>query len=103
MSNKVFSFITFPKVQKVLFSKIIVSPKKFVFTLLGRTPLHKAANNGHLEVCQLIMRQIFDKCPKDRYGLTPSDLARKKGHYDIVQLFKSKMPKIDQKIKEFYL
>ena len=61
----------------------------------GTTPLHAAAENGHIEVCKLIMAHLVNKNPKDNRGLTPSDLAWKKGFYDISKLFSAKKSKIN--------
>ena len=36
----------------------------------GSTPLHKAAKNGHLEVCQYILPNVMVKNPKGRRGET---------------------------------
>ena len=41
----------------------------------GVTPLHLAAENGHLNVCEYIMMRIEEKNPADIYGVTPLDLA----------------------------
>ena len=37
----------------------------------GETPLHKAAQGGHLEVCKLFYENIELKSPVNRYGQTP--------------------------------
>ena len=34
----------------------------------GWTPLHMAARNGHLSVCQLIVENVDDKIPTDNSG-----------------------------------
>ena len=42
----------------------------------GWTPLHCAAENGHLSVCKLIVENVDDKNPKDFMGTTPIHLTR---------------------------
>ena len=50
----------------------------------GRTPLHSAAQYGHLEICQLICENIVDLDPHTINGLTPISLANANGHLEIV-------------------
>ena len=42
----------------------------------GNTPLHGAAENGHLNICQLIMDCVEIKNPKNNIGKTPLDYAK---------------------------
>ena len=37
----------------------------------GMTPLHLAAQNGHLEVTQLIMSNVHEKSPLSNQGMNP--------------------------------
>lgn len=37
----------------------------------GETPLHLAAKDGHLEICQLLIIFTVDKSPKMTNGTTP--------------------------------
>ena len=53
----------------------------------GMTPLHMAAQKGHLEVCKMIMECLEDKNPIDRLGETPLHFAAKNGHFDTCKLF----------------
>ena len=39
---------------------------------MGETPLHYAAQGGHLKVCKLIIENVQDRHPKDNRGLTPT-------------------------------
>ena len=52
----------------------------------GRTPLHDAAEFGHLQICKLILDVTKDRCPKTRNGLTPQKIAAQNGYRDIEQL-----------------
>ena len=53
------------------------------------TPLHFAANNGHLEICQLIMNNVDDKNPNANWAgeASPYHLAAEKGHVEVCKLF----------------
>ena len=52
----------------------------------GWTPLHKAAEEGKVIECKLIMDNVEDKSPKDNIGRTPLHLAIKKGHLSVCEL-----------------
>ena len=54
-----------------------------------RTPLHSAANFGHLEICKLICNGIAEKNPITNSGQTPISLAQAKGYMDIVSFFEN--------------
>ena len=64
---------------------IICNPKDFFLS----TALHKAARNGHLSVCQLIVENVDDKNPKNSSGRTPLDLATSKNHLGIKKLIQN--------------
>ena len=50
------------------------------------TPLHHAAQFGHLEICQLIIQNVNEKNPKNSEGYTPLHLAAKNGKKTICEL-----------------
>ena len=52
----------------------------------GSTPLHYAAQNGHYELCALIMEKIQDKNPPNEFGITPLDLAHHMNHVETCKL-----------------
>jgi ankyrin repeat protein len=52
----------------------------------NRTPLHAAAEMGHLEVTKLLLRHRADMDIRDRDNRTPLHLASATGHLDTVQL-----------------
>ena len=65
-----------------------------------------AAENGHFEICQWIIGQIKDKNP-DHFHTDENvvykktvDLAAKKGHLDILQLFIKSIMRGNQKTKK---
>ena len=49
--------------------------------LYAETPLHIAANNGHLDVYQYLIRNVEDKNPQNREGLTPLQYASMKNYH----------------------
>ena len=52
------------------------NPKDFA----GTTPLHVAAENGDLKLCELIVENVTDKSPLNNKQETPKDLAYKNGN-----------------------
>ena len=52
----------------------------------GYTPLHSAAENGHVELCRLIMDVIEDIFPKTEDKTTPLHLATRGGHTAVKDL-----------------
>ncbi|QOJ78899.1 ankyrin repeat domain-containing protein [Infirmifilum lucidum] len=55
----------------------------------GWTPLHYAADGGHLEVARLLLDRGADVNTRDNDGRTPLDLARAMGHKEVVELLES--------------
>ena len=53
------------------------SPKNFYL----ETPLHCAADNGHLEIYQYLIRNVDEKNPKNRDGVTPLQYAGMKNYH----------------------
>ncbi|XP_076064348.1 ada2a-containing complex component 3 isoform X2 [Oratosquilla oratoria] len=56
---------------------------------LGMSPLHIAAQNGHLQTCEMFLRAGITKDAKNKVGKTPLHLASMEGHTDIVALLLS--------------
>lgn len=52
-----------------------------------RTPLHAAAGNGFTECVQELLNLGADKDARDNQGLTPLDLAKRRGFNDVIALF----------------
>jgi hypothetical protein len=52
----------------------------------GWTPLHYAANDGHIEVVRLLLEHGAEPNIKDVWGKTAIDLAREEGYFNIVEL-----------------
>ena len=76
-------FQTTPDPKKAMEGpKIEKNPKDY----LGSTPLHKTAENGHLEICQLIIENVNDKNPTDFFKSTPLHKAAANGYVEICQL-----------------
>jgi ankyrin repeat protein len=58
----------------------------FIIIITGWTPIHQAAENGHEQVCKLIMDKIKDKNPADLKGRTPLHIAAKNGYLAVCEL-----------------
>ena len=52
----------------------------------GRTPLHFAAQAGHLDVCTLLITHGGTKSAVSNNGMTPFDLASENGHVAVAQI-----------------
>ena len=50
------------------------------------TPLHLAAINGHLSTCKLIIENVVEKNPSNKYLFTPLHAAAANGNYSIFQM-----------------
>ena len=51
------------------------------------------AQNGHLEICKLILENVQEKNPKNNNGLTPLDLASNNGNSEICKLLRESIEK----------
>lgn len=72
--------------QVVHYQLSLIEGPKNPANLWGKTPLHYAANEGHLEVVKLFMNQPLEcKSPKDHLGDTPLHLAARSGHLEVVK------------------
>jgi ankyrin repeat protein len=56
------------------------------------TPLHEAAQNGHLALVTLLLEYGADRLAKTTGGLTAADLARQPGHDEVVNLLEGSLP-----------
>ena len=57
---------------------------------MGWTPIHEAANNGHLKIVKLLMKVTDNPNAPDHFGFTPEYWAHLMGHHSIVKLFNLK-------------
>jgi len=53
--------------------------------IFNQTPLHYAANNGHLSVVEYLVNQKTDINAKDKDGWTPLHRASRLGHLSVVE------------------
>ena len=66
---------------KLFIENVDENTEKNPKNLYAETPLHIAANNGHLDVYQYLIRNVEDKNPKNREGLTPLQYAGMKNYH----------------------
>ncbi|XP_058117009.1 tyrosine-protein kinase Shark [Anopheles coustani] len=59
----------------------------------GWVPLHEAANNGNLETIKEMLRHHVPHRPRSNFGEMPSDLARHRGHYQVVEYLNQYNPR----------
>ena len=52
----------------------------------GRTPLHEAAENGHIPLVEFFLHNLEDKSPKDLEGKIPLQIAIDRKHFKICNL-----------------
>ena len=75
--------------SKEHFSKQIFDELKKVATKNDSnaySPLHCAAEIGHLTICLLMLNKMKDKCPKTKLGCTPLHTAAYLGHSAVCRL-----------------
>lgn len=58
---------------------------KHVFLQLGVSPLHVAAQNNHLEICEILLRAGISRDARTKVDRTPLHMAAYEGHLEIVE------------------
>ena len=64
----------------------------------GNTPLHEAANCGHLETLKLIIDKVEEKNPENNKGCTPLHIAAIKGRVEIFRVIMNNVDDISPKM-----
>ena len=54
----------------------------------GRTAMHLAASEGKIRVVRWLIERGVRSNPRDRWGGTPLDDAKREGHVEVVKLLK---------------
>ena len=67
----------------------------------GETPLHKAAKNGHVKICKLILENVVDKCPIADKGITPLHCSARSGHSETCEMILQNIDKEEASIQCF--
>ena len=67
----------------------------------GETPLHKAATEGHVKICKLILENVVDKCPIAHKGITPLHCSARSGHSETCELILQNIDKEEASIQCF--
>ena len=84
----------FNKTPSSFIKKLAIETQMFFKFMTDRknvSPLHIAVQNGHFEICRLIIEKVENKNPTDDYGWTPFHFAARYGFYDICRLFINKV------------
>src|ERR1019366_3405932 len=61
-------------------------PQEVIRNSDGRTPLHVAARDAHLEAARMIIGQGADMNARDNNGWTPLQEATSRGYFDMTRL-----------------
>ena len=67
----------------------------------GDTPLHKAATEGYVKICKLILENVVDKCPIAAKGLTPLHWSARSGHSETCEMILQNIDKEEASIQCF--
>uniref|UniRef100_A0A182J4E7 Tyrosine-protein kinase n=1 Tax=Anopheles atroparvus TaxID=41427 RepID=A0A182J4E7_ANOAO len=68
----------------------------------GWVPLHEAADNGNLDTIQELLRHRVPHRPRSNFGEMPSDLARQRGHYPVVEFLNAYEPSRPQTCRDLW-
>ena len=66
----------------------------------GNTPLHEAANCGHLETLKVIIDKVEEKNPENNKGCTPLHIAAIKGRVEIFKVIVNNVEDISPKMND---
>ena len=72
-------------VERLELSGQDINPAASLSNFRYQTPLHKAAENGHLNVIKYLAPKVPDVNVKDADGKTPRDYANEQSRADIVE------------------
>ena len=66
----------------------------------GNTPLHEAANYGHLETLKVIIDKVKEKNPENNMGCTPLHTAAIDGRVEIFKVIMDNVKDISPKMND---
>ncbi|CAD5113494.1 DgyrCDS2656 [Dimorphilus gyrociliatus] len=69
----------------------------FTTDWLGTSPLHFAAQAGHLDMCEALLRAGISRDARTKVDRTPLHCAAQEGHYDVVELLLKNSADIEAK------
>uniref|UniRef100_A0A182WE56 Tyrosine-protein kinase n=1 Tax=Anopheles minimus TaxID=112268 RepID=A0A182WE56_9DIPT len=65
-------------------------------------PLHEAADNGNMDTINELLRHRVPHRPRTNFGELPSDLARHRGHYQVVEFLNAYEPPRPQTFRDLW-
>ncbi|XP_052901886.1 tyrosine-protein kinase Shark isoform X1 [Anopheles moucheti] len=68
----------------------------------GWVPLHEAADNGNMDAIQELLQHRVPHRPRTNFGEIPSDLARHRGHYQVVEFLNAYEPSRPQTHRDLW-
>uniref|UniRef100_A0A182LYW1 Tyrosine-protein kinase n=1 Tax=Anopheles culicifacies TaxID=139723 RepID=A0A182LYW1_9DIPT len=68
----------------------------------GWVPLHEAADNGNMDAIRELLRHRVPHRPRTNFGEIPSDLARHRGHFQVVEFLNAYEPPRPQTYRDLW-
>jgi len=77
--------------------QLMTNGAPFTTDWLGTSPLHLAAQHGHLNTCEVLIRAGISRDARTKVDKTPMHMAAQEGHIDIIELLMRNGADIDAK------
>ena len=65
----------------------------------GNTPLHRAARQGHFEICRIITQDVLEKDPMNKFGETPFQCIEEDRMEEYANMIESTETKTEPKLE----